>query len=329
VSSAGCGSESPQGSARVDISVVLPVLNGGETLACQLDALASQTFEGRWELIVADNGSTDRSMSVAAAFRERIPGLVVMDASHRMGRAAACNAGASAASADTIAFCDADDVASRRWLEACFEASRNHSFIAGALDHYALNPSTPPWKRDVLSRPPRMPGWKAFADGANMVVSRLAFDAVGGYCEEMLRAADVDLSWRLEAAGYPLHFEATAVMAKRGRSTYCEIWRQSAAWGAAEFELRRRHAEHRHAPWELVPGGLMRTLRTDERLRDRDLLLALAHPRYRRSWVAAAARIWGRLRASSGTTRAGCLPAQARTTGRRRPDQRLHDGRFG
>ncbi|MGI9184768.1 MAG: glycosyltransferase [Solirubrobacteraceae bacterium] len=286
--------------AAVNISVILPVLDGEDTLASQLDALANQTYTGPWELIIADNGSSDQSVAVANAWRDRLPRLVVVDASHRAGRAAACNAGARAARADAFAFCDADDVASPQWLEMCVEASRAHHLVAGALDHYTLNPSAPRWKRRVLARPPLMPGWKAFADGANMIVSRAAFEAVGGYSEEWLRAADVDLSWRLEAAGYPLYFEPAAVMAKRGRSTYRGIWRQSAAWGVADVELRNRHPRIGRLPGEDAPAGFVCTLLKDARLRDRELLFDLLRPRHHRSWLAASARLWGRLSASTG-----------------------------
>ena len=41
------------------ISVVLPLYNAARVVGEQLDALAGQTYSGAWELIVADNGSTD------------------------------------------------------------------------------------------------------------------------------------------------------------------------------------------------------------------------------------------------------------------------------
>jgi GT2 family glycosyltransferase len=287
--------------SQCDISVIVPLLNAEATLAEQLEALARQSYDGPWELIVADNGSNDGSVRLATAWRCRVPRLVVVDASERPGRAAACNAGASVAHADRFAFCDGDDVASDNWLAACVAASREYPFVAGALDHYALNPSAPPWKRMSLSRPPVLPGGKAFADGANMVVWRAAFEAVGGFCEEMRRGAeDVDLSWRLEAAGYELHFEPAAVIAKRARSSYREVWRQSAAWGAADVELRKRHRHARCVATE-APIAFTRGVLADRRLRDRRLVLALARPRHRRSWVAATARVWGQLKASTLT----------------------------
>jgi glycosyltransferase involved in cell wall biosynthesis len=278
------------------LSVVMPVRNGEPFLAHQLEALANQTYRGPWELIVADNSSTDRSVQTVKSFAGRIERLVIVDASRKLGRAAACNDGATAARGTTLAFCDADDVARPGWLEACANASRRHPLVAGALDHYALGGTVAPWKARSLDEPPMMPGGRRFADGSNLVVAKAAFDAVGGFCEELLRAEDVDLSWRLELAGYELCFEPAAVIAKRGRSSYRELWRQSFAWGIGDVALGRRHGSQAasaspRALWEL---------RRDPRLRDGRFLKALVNPRYHRSWVAAMARVWGRAYASVG-----------------------------
>jgi len=41
------------------VSVIVPTFNGERWIGDQLAALAEQTYAGVWELIVADNGSTD------------------------------------------------------------------------------------------------------------------------------------------------------------------------------------------------------------------------------------------------------------------------------
>jgi len=66
------------------VSVVMPVLNGAATLPQQLRALAAQTYPGRWELVVADNGSTDETAQVVREWTGRLPCLRLVDASDRM-----------------------------------------------------------------------------------------------------------------------------------------------------------------------------------------------------------------------------------------------------
>ena len=43
----------------VTLSVVLPTRNGATTIGAQVVALARQSWDGNWEVVVSDNGSTD------------------------------------------------------------------------------------------------------------------------------------------------------------------------------------------------------------------------------------------------------------------------------
>src|SRR5688500_9296124 len=97
-------------------SVVVPVRDGAATIGEQLAALAQQDFPGSWEVVVADNGSRDGTADVVRSFRDRLPGLRLVDASARPGASHARNAGAAAATGEVLAFCDADDVVDPGWL---------------------------------------------------------------------------------------------------------------------------------------------------------------------------------------------------------------------
>ena len=48
--------------------MVLPVLNGEAYIAEQLGALAAQTYAGPWEMVVVDNGCTERTISVVESW---------------------------------------------------------------------------------------------------------------------------------------------------------------------------------------------------------------------------------------------------------------------
>ncbi|HEY4573152.1 MAG TPA: glycosyltransferase family A protein, partial [Thermoanaerobaculia bacterium] len=100
------------------LSVVIPCLNAAATLGVQLAALTRQSWPGGWEVIVADNGSTDGSREIVESYRGRLPGLALVDASDRRGQAHARNLGAAAATGDALLFCDADDEVAPGWMEA-------------------------------------------------------------------------------------------------------------------------------------------------------------------------------------------------------------------
>ena len=106
------------------VSVVVPIRNAEDHVGEQLAALAGQTYRGPWELLVVDNGCSDRSIQIVESFRERLPSLVVVDATPRRGLGRARNAGAAAAATGPLlAYCDADDVVARDWLAALAEAA--------------------------------------------------------------------------------------------------------------------------------------------------------------------------------------------------------------
>src|SRR5205809_456946 len=56
------------------ISVIVPVLDAAEHLPQQLEALAGQDYPGRWEAVIADNGSTDGSVELALRRLGDLPG---------------------------------------------------------------------------------------------------------------------------------------------------------------------------------------------------------------------------------------------------------------
>src|SRR3954464_1168336 len=92
------------------ISVIIPVRNGADTLAEQLEAPAGQTYSGEWEVILADNRATDGTRARAEQGSSKLPVLTIVDASERPGSSFARNCGAAHATGDFLAFCDADDV---------------------------------------------------------------------------------------------------------------------------------------------------------------------------------------------------------------------------
>ncbi len=90
------------------VSVVIPVRNGARTIMRAIDSVVAQTLPPS-EVVVVDDGSTDATPRILAAYGSRIN--VIRQGSR--GPSAARNVGAAAASrANYVAFLDADDV----WL---------------------------------------------------------------------------------------------------------------------------------------------------------------------------------------------------------------------
>jgi glycosyltransferase involved in cell wall biosynthesis len=91
------------------VSVVIPVFNGEATIAETLESVFAQRFDGRVEVIVVNDGSTDSTRAVLAKYGDR---LRVIDQPNR-GISAARNTAIAAATGEYIALLDADDT----WTE--------------------------------------------------------------------------------------------------------------------------------------------------------------------------------------------------------------------
>jgi GT2 family glycosyltransferase len=255
------------------VSAVIPVRNGEAELPFQLEALAGQDLDGPWEVIVADNGSTDGTTAVAESFRDRIPGLRVVDASDRAGQAHAANVGAGAARHRSLLFLDADDVVAPGYLAAMSEALDDSPFVAARLDCESLNP---PWLR--ASRPATQTesvgapfGYLPSAAGCSLGVWRSAFAAVGGFDPEIRLGNDVDLCWRVQRAVGPLRFVPDAVVRYRYRDTLRGIFAQARTYGTAGPTLYRRYREEGmpRRPWRTAvrfhAAAVVRLLRARSR----------------------------------------------------------------
>jgi dolichol-phosphate mannosyltransferase len=94
----------------LDLSVVFPVYNEEENLPILLREIAA-ALDGRgltYEILAVDDGSTDRSVAVLEASRERHPMLRILRLEKNSGQTAALDAGWRAARGTLVVSLDAD-----------------------------------------------------------------------------------------------------------------------------------------------------------------------------------------------------------------------------
>jgi len=193
-------------------TVVIPMYNAAVTIGQQLDALAGQTVSD-FEVVVADNGSTDDGPSIVAAHRV---GARLVDASQQRGPGHARNVGSAAASGERLLYCDADDVADPHWVEALSGALDTWDLVGGHIELRLLNPKN---RRGLgpatamLSAKP-LPFWAS----SNLAIRRSVLREIGGWGHSR-GAEDVELCWRAQLAGFSLGYEESAIMHCRRRST--------------------------------------------------------------------------------------------------------------
>jgi glycosyltransferase involved in cell wall biosynthesis len=183
-------------------SVIVPSYNEARAIDACLEAVRRQEPAVRCvDLIVADNGSTDGTVDIA-----RRHGATVIEnrSGSRHSISALRNVGAQQARGDVLAFLDGDMVAPPEWLSRA--EARYADGFEGALGFATIAPPDAGWVGRVWGS--RFPA-KAdqarevgFLTGRNLLVTRRAFDAVGGFDEELITGEDKDFSLRVRGAGH-------------------------------------------------------------------------------------------------------------------------------
>ena len=176
------------------ISVIIPTLNEEKTLAHTL-AYTSTLDVG--EIVVADGGSTDRTVLMAEAFCASVPNARVITAPR--GRARQMNEGAKASRGEILLFLHADTrlpVKAKRIIES---ALANPMVVGGRFDVRFDHPSV--WGTVIgtfMNWRSRL-GGIATGDQA-MFVRRHVFERLGGFSDIPLMD-DIEFSARLKHAG--------------------------------------------------------------------------------------------------------------------------------
>ncbi|MFD2091186.1 mycofactocin biosynthesis glycosyltransferase MftF [Blastococcus deserti] len=247
----------PPALAVEDVTVVIPVRDRPAGLGRLLAALRADPATTGLPVVVVDDGSVV-PVPVTAGVR-------VLRHGASRGPAAARNAGLRAAATPFVAFLDSDCVPRQGWLQRLRPHLDDPRLALVAPRVVALDAAAPGWPApyeavagalDMGPHPaPVRPGSAiSYVPSAALLVRR---SAVGPGFDEALRVAeDVDLVWRLTAAGWRVRYEAGAAVAHEHPATTGEWLRRRAFYGTGAALLAARHGSL-VSPLVLAPSSAL------------------------------------------------------------------------
>ena len=218
------------------LSIVIPTYNRAALLRRTLDTLVAQRFpKHSFEVVVADDGSSDNTAEVVAEYASRLRTRYHFQEDLGFRAGAARNAGARLATAPVVAFLDDGALANPDYVRAHVEAHRDRAAVMGYVHGYAPLGESRTLDDAIMQLDPvsiveRLGDDRTFFDSRHyefeMVdfdVSRMAapwylfwsgnvsmrtedFWAVGGFDEDFVSwgAEDIELGYRINERGIPM-----------------------------------------------------------------------------------------------------------------------------
>ena len=188
---------------RFTFSVIIPCLNEDGVIGRCLESLVNQDFPSEaFEVLVVDNGSTDRTLDIVGSFAGALNLTILQRLDVHIS--ALRNLGAERSQGKFLAFLDADCVAPPDWLRhAAASLGEDPRRVIGAP--YRI-PEHSSWvaRTWYQERKAIRAGNVEYVPSGDLVVSRSDFCLIGGFDERLETNEDCEFCYRARAAGLPV-----------------------------------------------------------------------------------------------------------------------------
>lgn len=216
---------------KVELSVVVPHLNGDKFIKTFIASIRAQEIEARrFELIVVDNGSReDAQLRLQEEIKLLECSTRVLSYTEKQSSYGARNVGARHAVGGLLVFTDIDCRPEPRWLSALANhlaqpTSEKYKLVAGPVKLFpqgdVFNPSE--WFDACTFLRPEHVRQTGLAPTANLAFSRNLFDDLDGF-HEVESGGDIEFCRRAKSKGASLKFLREMSVAHPARASSSEI----------------------------------------------------------------------------------------------------------
>lgn len=253
------------------VSVIVPVRNAERTLDTTLSYLDAVEYpRDRFELVLADGGSTDATVAIIRRRQERHPHIRLVEVPNCVSPGHARNAALKVATGEIVLFTDGDCAPNADWalrLVAPFLRDEHIGGVGGEVLTLRTDPDNeteayceqtgflsvagrcgvresgylPPVAE---SAPHEVNGgdFSPFFATANVAFRRSAIEAAGGVFWDQPTGEDVDFCLRVQSGGYRLYFAPEAVVRHMHRVSLASYLKQWYGYGYGHPLLVAKHA---------------------------------------------------------------------------------------
>jgi O-antigen biosynthesis protein len=239
------------------VSVVVCSHNGARTIRDCLEGLKNLVYPD-CEVIVVDDGSTDRTAAIASEYDCRVI------RTKNQGLSSARNTGWQAASGEIVAYIDDDAYPDPHWLQYIASTFLNTMNVShAAVGGPNVTPLTDGPIARCVAHAPGGPTHVLLSDreaehipGCNIAFRKSCLHAIGGFDTQFRVAGDdVDVCWRLQQRGWTLGFNPAAVVWHHRRNSVRAYLRQQKGYGKAEALLEKKWPEKYNLAGHLTWAG--------------------------------------------------------------------------
>lgn len=226
------------------VSVIVPVRNGERSIGRCVASIVDLDYpKDLLEVIVIDNGSTDRTRFILESYTASV--RIISEP--KRGASAARNSGLRVAKGEVVAFTDADCVVDKSWLKHLVVPLEDKRIGAVGGKNLSSNPKNyiERYGEEIHNHEAAIRLYKPPYVITMNWASRLdVIREVGFFDEEFLRGQDVDLAYRITQVGYSLEYEARAVIYHHNETTLRGLFHEGWVHGFHGVKVTKHHQDY-------------------------------------------------------------------------------------